>query len=380
MENNNNLSKDTLKIINILKKNQNIKKLKVDSILKNNFFIQLYNNIKFIINDIKIENIQIEELNHNINLYLKDNEFTSKNIKNNIINNLKYSYEIKNDNNIIVYYTKKKINNKKLNNKKFNKIKHMFIIIKLLKILFNRKEVQQKIIYFETEEKKKLPKQKFKIILGPNEINSGLTFLNLHKNGDIILYRKEEVLKVLIHELIHSNLIDEKIIFSNKIKEFSNIFCVNYEILLNEAFTETYATIINLFYIHIINKLPKNKLNIMFQNEINYSNYICSKIIKYYDIKKIEDVIKKNEKCSNNFPQKTNVFAYYILKNILLSNHILFGNVLNKNTLYYKINTEKGIDDIIDIIIKNIIYLDNRINFFKNDKNNSLRLCLYELR
>ena len=108
MENNNNLSKDTLKIINILKKNQNIKKLKVDSILKNNFFIQLYNNIKFIINDIKIENIQIEELNHNINLYLKDNEFTSKNIKNNIINNLKYSYEIKNDNNIIVYYTKKK--------------------------------------------------------------------------------------------------------------------------------------------------------------------------------------------------------------------------------------------------------------------------------
>jgi hypothetical protein len=375
MENNNNLSKDTLKIINILNKNPNIKKVKVDSILKNKFFFKLYNNIKFIINDIKIENINFKEIKNDINLYLKDNEFTSENIKNNIINNLKYSYEIKNDNNIIIYYTQKKINKKKI-----NKINHMFMLIKLLKILFNRKEVEQKIIYFETEKKKKIPKEKIKIILGPNEINSGLTFLNLHKNGNIILYRKEEVLKVLIHELIHSNLIDEKIIFSNKIKEFSNIFCVNYEILLNEAFTETYATIINLFYIHIINKLPKNKLNIMFQNEVIYSNYICSKIIKYYEIKKIEDVIKKNEKCSNNFPQKTNVFAYYILKNILLSNHILFGNILNKNTVYYKINTEKGINDIIDIIIKNIIFLDNRIKYFKNDKNNSLRLCLYELK
>ena len=243
---NNNLSQNTLKIIDILNNNKIIKKkLSISSILKNKFFLDLYNKLTIIFQDIKIEKIEIKEIFQHPNLYLTDNDFTSNNIKNNIIKKLKYSYEIKNSNNTIIYFSKKKIIKKEP-----KIIYHMFFIIKLLKILFHRQNISQKIIFFETFEKKKLPK-KNKVILGPNEVNSGLTFLDIHKNGDIILYRKEEALKVLIHELIHSNLIDKEIIFSQKIKNFSNIFCVKYEILLNEAFTETYATIIHLFYIHI---------------------------------------------------------------------------------------------------------------------------------
>lgn len=359
----------TLKILNLLKKYKI--KINKNKITKNDYFIKIYNKIKDILKNILIDDIKITEDICNPNLYLNDNEFTSKNIKDIIINKLKYQYEIIFENNIIIYYSKKKILNKcpKI-------IIDMFTIIKILKILFNRDDISyhQKIIFYETFEKKKFPK---KGTLGPNEINSGLTFVDLHENGNIILYRKEELLKVLIHELIHSNLIDIKIILTKQSKEFNDFFCVNYKILLNEAYTETFATIINIFYIHIVKNLPKKDLDNMFFNEMKYSTYICSKIMKYYNISSINDIIKFDNKCINIFPQKTNVFSYYIIKNILLYNHISFGHILEKYNVYYKVNSEECINDIIKLIINNIKLLDDRIIKNLNDKNNSLRLCLH---
>lgn len=360
------LNKNTINLINLLKER---KRKNIPNISKNIFFMNLYNNIKNILKTNLVTEIKIVELENKPENYLEDNNFTSANIKNKILTKLKYSYDISNKNNRIIYFTSKKISKIPLI------IKHMMIIINMLKILFNRTD-SQKVIYFETLEKKKFPK-KDNLAFGPNEVNSGLTFLDLHKNGEIILYRKEELLKVLIHELIHSNLIDEKIIFSKKIKDFSNIFCVNYRILLNEAFTESFATIINLFYIHIQIKGNKKDLNSMFQNEMKYSDYISSKIMNYYNIDKISNIIKNNDNCTSFFPQKTNVFAYYILKNILLSKHLLFGNIINKYNDNYKINDEKCINEIIKLIVEYIYILDD--NQILNDKNNSLRLCLYEL-
>ena len=122
-------------------------------------------------------------------------------------------------------------------------------------------------------------------------------------------------------------------------------------------------------------------LDNMFNNELFYSNYICSKIIKFYNISKISDVVKDGTFCKNNFPQKTNVFAYYILKNILLTKHIDFGNILEKYTSLkdYKLCCEEGIVQLIDLIMKNITILDNNILNIKNNNNKTLRLCLYEL-
>jgi hypothetical protein len=363
------LSNETIKLlknIHNISKNNFIK----NSFTTNKFFMNLYKNIKIIINKIKIDKLSITLINENYSKYLNNNKFTSENIMNKIYSKIKYCYKCTFENNTILYYTKSKKYNK-------NVIIHMFKMIKLLKILFNRNNYDQLIIYFETDEKKKFPKKG--TIIGPDNVNSGLTYLDLHKNGKIILYRKQELLKVLIHELIHSNLIDSDIIFSKKIKSFSNNFCVSYNILLNEAFTESIATIINIFYIHITCKFKMNMLNSMFDNELFYSNYIISKIMNFYDISKINDILKKEGYCKNNFPQKTNVFAYYILKNILLTKYDDFGKLLEKYSKNYKLVTEKGVNELINLIINNINILDNNLINIKNDKNKTLRLCLYEI-
>jgi hypothetical protein len=365
--------KNTNKIIHLLKK-YNIDTNNVLNITKNKYFMKLYLDIKNNIEVILEKDIDIILLNNSPDNYFEDNKFTSDNIKNYILKKLKYGYQYTYMNNNIIYFSSKRFN-KKIP----NIIIHMFQIIVLLKKIFNKSKYKQTIYYFETREKKKFPKKN--IVLGPNEVNSGLTFLDLDtklKNGDIILYRKEELLKVLIHELLHSNLIDSKIIFSKNLNKFNNLFCVNYKILLNEAFTESIATIINIFYIHVINNMNIKYLNIMFQNEIKYSTYICNKIMIFYNIDNINDILKNNNICINNFPQKTNVFSYYILKNILLVNHNLFGEILNKYTIDYKVINENCIIEIINLIINNINFFDNKKLYIK-DNNKSLRLCLYEL-
>jgi hypothetical protein len=171
------------------------------------FFKRLFDDLNNIIKSIKINynNVSIKRLNETPNKYLKDNDFTSKSMHNYIIKNLKYCFEIKYENNSIIYFRK----DDKLN--KLPKIiKNIIFTIVIIKKLFNRDQ-SQKIYFFETSKKKKFPK-KVKA-LDPDNINTALTYLEAeHLNGDIILYRKEEVIKVLIHELIHSNLIDSNII------------------------------------------------------------------------------------------------------------------------------------------------------------------------
>ena len=346
-------------------------------ITSNTFFMKLYKDLNNIIKKTKIDKkdisfttIDIKE----ITTYLDDNDFTSKNMQKHIVDTLKYGYEITYLNNTIIYFTSKKSNTiPKL-------IKHMIFIIILLKKLFKR-DYSQKLIYFETNKKKELPKKNnVKITtLAPDNVNTAVTYIDLHSNGNIILYRKEECIKVLIHELIHSNLIDEKLIFTNKNTEFTKLFCTNYKILLNEAFTETMACIINIFIIHILKDLPIKDLDKMFLNEFTYSNYICSKIKTYYKIDKISHIIKQNgedKECIEYFPQQTNVFSYYFLKNILLKNHIYLGKLLKKYTDNYKIIHDKAVIKIMKLLIDNIKDLDNRLVEI-NDKNKSLKMSIY---
>lgn len=150
-----NLSKDTLKLIDII---NNYKINNISKITDNIYFINLYDKIKYILKNIVINknNLNLNEINEPSSKYFSDNEFTSEYIKTKIINDLKYSYKILHENNIIIYFTHKRI-------KKIRRtIVQMFIIIKLLKILFNR-DIQsnsQKIIYFETFEKK-ISKKKY---------------------------------------------------------------------------------------------------------------------------------------------------------------------------------------------------------------------------
>jgi len=363
---------DTYKLLDILKKYKDFN-YSYD-ILNPPFFNKLYSNWKDILEK-STSNLQlnITMLNSTPHNYFKDSDFTSSEIKTDILSKLKNGYKIQFENNEIIYFTNKK--------KVSNLINKIAQIIKSLKILFHRQNISQKLIFFESSKKKMFPNKNK--TLGSNECNSGVTFLTFehHKNGEITLYRREEILKVLIHELIHSNLIDSHVILSKDSKKINEHFCVKYNILLNETVTETMATILNLFYIGIINKMKPAKINKLFKNEVKYSIYVCSKIMNYYKFENTSIFSKKYNECTTYFPQQTNVIAYYLFKPIVFLNYMEYGNLLEKYSLNYKINNEAFIPAMINLVINNLDLLKKDKYLYvikKDDKNKSLRMTLYD--
>ena len=346
-----------------------------DKILNNKLFMKIYNIIKKIYKSIKItdSDIIIEKENVSINNYAKSNKFMSQKIKESIIKKLKNIYKIKFENNEIIYITSKKAISSIISDALI-----MFKIIKTLKILFQRGDHYQKVIYFDSAEKKQFPKADGQI-LGAHECNSGLSYLHnkKNKNGLIMIYRSEEHYKVLIHELIHANYIDYHIIQYDNGNSLNKHICSNYDILLNEAYTETYATVLNIFFVNIHHNLGKRKLEFMFQNELNYNTYIYSKILDYYKIGDIISIIKsgENKDCSKFFPQKTNVFSYYLLKNILMHKNNAFANFVyneeNKKSENIK-KLETIIFDNLEIINQN--RLKSRLS-----KSKSLKMTFNEI-
>lgn len=361
----NTLTSNSLKIINDINKN----KIDIKKISKNKFFnklkskfIKIYKNY-----DKNIKNIEIIKIK---NIANENSYFVGELIKKKI-KKLNNGYFIKSNNIEISFFSKKSLN--KVKQILLKKIK----IVSSLKKLFNRENAIQKITIYDINEKKILP-NKNNITIGPCHCNSGYCNVihNEYVNGSIVLYRNEELIKVLIHESIHGNFIDYNIIVNQYKSNMDKKICTNYNILLNESFTETFACLINMI---LVNYYTKISIDTIFKNEVKHMINIFVKIINHYDINKIDDIIVKNG-CKKYFKQSTNVFSYYILKTL---NYIYindFLKIMEKNTNnYYSVNNNLFNKEYIDFVFNKINNLDKYI-YKTKIKNKSLRLSLYELK
>lgn len=282
-----------------------------------------------------------------------------------------------------------------LKNKHIKQIVDILFLMETLKIIFGRESFEQVITIFDLNSKKKLPtkyrstKQQNKSsfseinnIIGPNQCNSGLTELDNYKNGPITIYRQEELIKVCIHELFHSNLIDFDFIISKISKNFEKEYCFHYPVLLNEAYTECLALIINTMYIGIMLNKSEAYINQMYEKEVKYSIYNVSKILDYYQIQSVQEIKKNNGKCLKYFHQTTNVFSYYFLKMILLLNMKKLHKIIMMYTSPYtfKISNKSlpMINDVYQLLNDQMMLID-KYRLPKQKYNQSLRLTLFEL-
>lgn len=168
--------------------------------------------------------------------------------------------------------------------------------VRFMRELFgNKKELY--IWLWPTSWKKRIPKK----IFTEDDINSGSTSLFLEgphakKNGEIILWRKEEVLKVLVHEIIHAFRIDEK------------------DPSPKEAYVELRATIANIYLELLERQIPLNRYPQVLEKE---------KIFGRRQANRIKGIN----------PGKTNIKAYLDERNRLLNkmNRETWRRLVNKN-------------------------------------------------
>lgn len=315
----------------------------------------LYNKLKkYKIKDVKKLNIKkryVKKINLIETLFISDiiREYIDKNNKYCI----KIIYKYKNKKIKLKYYSKELNVNEILLKKIINRTIFMMDITNIFKDI--------NIIIYDTPFKKKLPCKNFCKELSSDNINSGLSYSN-----NIIIFRYEELLKVLIHELIHVLDIDVKYEDNINKKLLLSKLCIK-DLLINESYVETWANIINIYLVLYDKKnltLDNYIENLIKEKRFNLKQ--CCKIMIYYNINDI------NILCNNNIKDNTNIFSYFILKtyNLIYINNFLEKYMDKKNIIKSKYNYNDYVKYLYNIINKKNNILKKNIEKIKKEKYN----------
>ena len=231
---------------------------------------------------------------------------------------------------------------------KYNKLKTIkidHIIINFY--LFNDIDYEYLIEYIKKWDKKLNIKNKeviFHLFLTDKKkyFEKNLTFKNVNNGLSykfILIYRIEDIEKVIIHEMLHYYDLDYKNL-SIKTFPFKNKLL---HINLNEAIVETLALI---YYINTNSK-------------INYYHFVersilqINHILGYLDIT-IEDLLNKNYQ----FEKNTNLFSYLILRTFFLLRPNHFIKTINNINIFDFVN-EKNLKLFKKIKPKKLISLSS---------------------
>lgn len=169
-----------------------------------------------------------------------------------------------------------------------------------------------------------LKKTKSSSIPTKDSVNSG-SCLNNDDFSRINIWRKEELLKVLVHELIHSLCYDKYSDTSEIIEHYKNSYNLSSDRMnTGEAYTEIWANIVNCYLIsRMYNRSERNFYKLL-SIERAFCLFQAQKIFHLTDLgKKTLDINKD-----------TNVLAYYIIRMELYNNingFIDFCRLNNKN-------------------------------------------------
>jgi uncharacterized protein YacL (UPF0231 family) len=350
-------------------------------------------------NDLEIQSSIINLESQIPQQFFSSSSLLSENIKNDILNNSSYKYQCQ-----------KKIKNKTINicfismkHVSHDKIKEYFdkCYLWLNMIIYSNCNIHKccnnlDIVIALTNKKKILPKNS-NIVLSSEHINTGYTY-TCKINNEIIIYRKEEWLKVFIHETFHAFDLDGSSLYtlnSNYDSKIKEIFNIKNKIALYESYCEVWARILNIliynFYDNNMlsydsNKFYKKTVKLI-QQEAVFSVIQSSKILKFMGLD-YNILISKDEslvRCSQNlYKENTHVFCYYILTSLLLLNLDSFLNWCNQHNseLFCFTKTSKNINNFINLIFslynkKELIKIYNNA-FNQPIYNDSLRMTHIE--
>lgn len=264
---------------------------------------------------------------------------------------------------------------------------HQYIHEMISRILFfneylDTSKMPDKLIFFITDLTKEInPQLEQDAHFRALHVNSAVT------NGiEIIIYRKEELLKSIFHELIHFHNLDYRNITTdqyNRLREFiitTHDISQNNKYLFYECITESLANMLNNIYSinpHITssNDITGNDIsgNTMlttftrnYSSELLFSTFQIAKILNIARFKSWGDFIGGDPwtvKKGRKFQQDSCVFSYYVLKMyILLNMEMYFAGNLNSKLAFIAGN--ESIDNLLTVFntSRNDQYLAGMIN------------------
>lgn len=237
----------------------------------------------------------------------------------------------------------------KLSNRLIETVVHLINIIDNLcknKIIISCKNDKFNMFLALSNNKKMFPKNG-PIIFTSDSINSAqATSFSTH------LFRKEELFKLVIHELVHYKKIDSKFdsLEENIILENFAIDPVNFFIRWTEVIAECFAQFINII---ITSVLINENIDKLFEKEVQFGMVQTAKILYLSNINSFSDFCKRDN--LNKIKQSTAVSEYHIFKTYLLLHFDFFLETYNNPSELPKIinmiKTDKQYHTDIDKIL-----------------------------
>jgi hypothetical protein len=189
------------------------------------------------------------------------------------------------------------------------------------------------IFIYHTSLTKKLPSSPVEI-LNENNINTAFT-RSCPTNSEIVVFRKEEWFKVLMHETFHNFALDfSDMNTSDCHARILSIFPVNSEVNLFEAYTEFWARIMNVLFCSYFNTKNKNNIDEFLANteyfinfESIYSFFQLVKVLGFMNVeyRNLYELNPVSENIRNTlYKEDTNVLSYYVITLILIYNYQSF--------------------------------------------------------
>jgi len=224
----------------------------------------------------------------------------------------------------------------------YNRYVEMIAIWLYILNLYASKECANSItIYlYLTSLEKTLPSSNI-YILDENNVNTAFT-TTCPRDSEIVIFRKEEWFKVLIHETFHNFGLDFSIMNNEIINScILDIFDVNSQVNAYEAYTEFWAEIINALFCSFFSLRDKLDYDEFLSNYEFYINF--ERTFSFFQLVKTlqfmgltyKDLYLKTEqtriKRENLYKEKTNVFSYFVLKTIMINNFQGFLEWCKKN-------------------------------------------------
>jgi hypothetical protein len=187
--------------------------------------------------------------------------------------------------------------------------------------------------FYFTKLEKKTPDSNIDII-DQIHVNTGFT-TTCPVDSEIVIFREEEWFKVFIHETFHNFALD----FSDMNNDVChrtilNIFNVNSQVNLYEAYTEFWAEIMNIVFCSFLSLKKKEDEEEFLTNceflinfERTHSFFQMVKALDFMGLKYKDLYNKKHESeimRSTLYKENTNVLAYYVIKTVMLNNYQSF--------------------------------------------------------
>jgi hypothetical protein len=208
-------------------------------------------------------------------------------------------------------------------------LEYTMFLIHLLE-RFNPQQRSLTLVLIDYDARKQLPMDGS--VLTSEHVNSGLTMMYSSSHAKVIVYRREEMIKVLTHEMIHFMNIDAKHISPSDESWLTNAFCLTKSVNMNEAFTDAFACTLNIVMYTILSSNTDRdfagRLKANIQKEVKYIKGQARRVLEHVDF--------KDNTCEHYITEHTHAISYFVVKAILLHDVSSFCRFLQENNYMLK--------------------------------------------